>query len=295
VTALLAQGNGGQDEHVLGVALGHGWYSSVGGSEPSDVPRTLLAKLVVDGETVLATRGGAAGGWMCGQGPIAYDSVYNGETYDARMERAVEGWDLPGLDTTDGHWRPALANPSPPKGVLVSPKMPPIRRVEALAPVGITQPQAGVFVVDFGQNIAGRVAITLPRKGTEAGRPNVTMRHAEVLQHVGIVPEAEVQPGMIYVDNLRSARATDTYIFDDARGAPAAQVEWEPAFTYHGFRFLEITGHEPKLSDVRAWVMQTDVAEVGALDFSDPLLNRIQSAIHWGQRGNIMSVPTVRT
>lgn len=292
VTALLAAGGA---ENVLGVALGRGWYASAGGGEPTNVARTLIAKLVVDGETVLATRGGAAGGWVCGQGPIVYDSVYNGETYDARLARAVDGWDLPGFNAADGHWRPAARNTDPPKGALVSPKMPPVRRVEALTPVAIAQPQPGVFVVDFGQNIAGRVRLTLPR----AGRGNVTMRHAEVLQHEGIVAADALQPGMLYVDNLRAARATDTYVYDDSSssvrdGGAGGTVEWEPAFTYHGFRYLEVRGHEPKLSEAVAWVMQTDVAEVGALDFSDDLLNRIHRAIHWGQRANVMSVPTVR-
>lgn len=291
VTALVA---GDSADNVLGAALGRGWYSSAGGGEPTDVARTLIAKLVVDGETVLATRGGTAGGWVCGQGPVVYDSVYNGETYDARLARAVEGWDLPGFDAADGHWRPAARNADPPKGALVSPKMPPVRRVEALTPVAIAQPQPGVFVLDFGQNIAGRVSLVLPR----AGRGNVTMRHAEVLQHEGIVPADQLQPGMLYMDNLRSARATDTYVYDDGsvRGegeGGAGTVEWEPAFTYHGFRYLEVRGHEPKLSEAVAWAMHTDVAEVGALDFSDDLLNRIHRAIHWGQRANVMSVPTV--
>lgn len=312
VTALV---HGGGAANVLGMALGNGWYTTNngafpnGGGEPTDVPRTFIAKLWVNGKEVLTTTAAgateglgtkkrtAAGQWRCAPGPILYDSVYNGEVFDAKVARQMAGWTGVSFQEDGRYWKPAVVSAKPPAGVLVSPMMPPVRKVAELEALSITEPKKGVFVVDFGQNFAGRVSLSLPRKGT-AG--NVTLRHAEVLQHDGIVPTPEA--GMIYVDNLRSARATDVYVFDSAATAhfnggggkegEEDMVVFEPTFTYHGFRYVEITGYEPRLSEVKGVVLHTDVDFVGSVTFSDPLLNKIQSAIHWGQRSNLMSVPT---
>eukprot|EP00624_Nannochloropsis_granulata_P004207 evm.model.NODE_3109_length_9620_cov_24.578066.3 len=308
VTGLVKGGEGSEGRNVLGVSLGNGWYSTNGGAEPTHVPRTFIAKLFVNGKEVLSTSSQQQQQWMCAAGPIVYDSLYNGEVFDGRLAARLVGWNDPaffktGTSGTAGSsgvaaaWVPAVVLSNPPTGKLISPKMPPIRRMEELAAISLTEPQQGVFVVDFGQNIAGRVALSLPRKG----KGNVTLRHAEVLQHAGIA--AVPEPGMISVDNLRGARATDVYIFDEDGREEAARigeeevkeeegVVFEPTFTYHGFRYVEIRGYEPRLSEVKAIVLHTDVAPIGDITFSDALLNQIQKAIHWGQRANIMSVPT---
>lgn len=300
--------------NVLGVALGNGWYATWGGGEPSRVRKTFIAKLFVNGKEVLAStaatraekkslgegdgtavsseRGADDALWVCGEGPVVYDSLYNGEVFDARRASRVQGWDTPEFKI-DSHWDFAMIAPAPPPGKLVSPKMPPVRRVAELPALSLSEPAPGVFVVDFGQNIAGRVAISLPRTGTG----NVTLRHAEVLQHTGIT--AHPVPGMISTDNLRSARATDVYMYGEGQGSDGRSgreegdvVVYEPTFTYHGFRYLEVRGYEPRLSDVKAVVLQSDAAPTGNIEFSDPLLSQLQAAIFWGQRGNLMSVPT---
>ncbi|KAM3577999.1 hypothetical protein VYU27_000102 [Nannochloropsis oceanica] len=312
VTGLIKGGERGGGGNVLGISLGNGWYSTNGGAEPTDVPRTFIAKLFVNGKEVLSTSSKQQEMWLCAVGPIVYDSVYNGEVFDGRLAARLVGWDDPaffktgisGAAGSDGFaatWVPAVVSSNPPTGELISPKMPPIRRMEELVAISLTEPQQGVFVVDFGQNIAGRVALSLPRRG----KGSVTLRHAEVLQHAGIA--AVPEPGMISVDNLRGARATDVYIFDEderENGRKEAarrregeveeeeRVVFEPTFTYHGFRYVEIRGYEPRLSDVKAIVLHTDVVPIGDITFSDALLNQIQKAIHWGQRANIMSVPT---
>ena len=310
VTGLIKGGGGGSEGgkggNVLGVSLGNGWYSTNGGAEPTDVPKTFIVKLFVNGKEVLTTSSTSLQQqqeqWTCAAGPIAYDSLYNGEIFDARIAARVVGWDTPTFSketaaatAAGAAWVPAVVSSKPPAGVLTSPKMPPIRRTEELAAVALTEPQRGVFVVDFGQNIAGRVALSLPRKG----KGNVTLRHAEVLQHAGIA--AVPEPGMISVVNLRGARSTDVYMYEEdgreegmegEEDDEEERVVFEPTFTYHGFRFLEIRGYEPRLSEVKAIVLHTDVAPIGEVTFSDALLNQIQTAIHWGQRANIMSVPT---
>ena len=149
-------------------------------------------------------------------------------------------------------------------------------------------------------------------KQIKAGQHNVTIRHAEVLQHEYVVETPE--KGMIYIDNLRSARATDVYIFNHTS---EDTVTYEPTFTYHGFRYVEIRGFEPRLSklmigygwrvnafmywwscfylligDIKGYVTHTDIGNIGSINFSSPILNQIQSAIHWGQRANIMSILT---
>ena len=109
-----------------GIALGNGWYATDGGSEPTATNRTFLGKLVVNGETVLTTSA-EGGGWTCAKGPITYDSIYNGEIYDARLEAAVKGWDTAGYDASE--WSAAVATDGP-QGTLVSPKIPPVRKIK---------------------------------------------------------------------------------------------------------------------------------------------------------------------
>jgi len=211
------------------------------------------------------------GEWTTEKGPLVEDDLVNGEVYDARLEH--EGWNTPGYD--DSQWAHAsLAEP--PRGRLASlAAFPPIAPVGTIKPVKITSSRPGVHVYDFGQNFAGWVRLRLraPR-GTE-----VKLRHAELLNPDGTL---NVRPN-------RSARAEDTYI---AKGG--GLEEYEPRFTYHGFRYVEVTGFPgaPNLDTLEGVVVNSDIETTGGFSCSNPLLNDIHRNVVWGQLSNLIAIPT---
>ncbi len=155
-------------------------------------------------------------------GPIRANNEYDGEIYDARRE--MDGWARPGFD--DSKWEPAqLVNA--PAGVVVAQMAEPLRVVESIRPVKVTEPHPGVFIFDMGQNMVGWCRLKV--KG--AAGETVWLRHAETL----------TPAGDLYLDNLRGARVLDEYVLKGT----AAEV-WEPRFTYHGFRYVEVRGYPGK-------------------------------------------------
>ena len=257
VTSYLRQG-----PNAVAVMLGQGKFDG----------RVLLFQLNIDtqgGEKRLEIASDTS--WRVHPGPIVSDSVYDGETYDARLE--TPGWDMPGF--SDAAWKPATAAEAP-KGELSAQMMPPIRVVDTILPLKMTSPKPGVYVFDMGQNFSGwvRLRVRGPR-GTE-----VRLRHAELLY----------DDGTLNVENLRTARATDVYYL---RGDPNGEV-YEPRFTYHGFRYVEVSGYPgtPKPGDVMGAVVNSDVAATGGFAASKPILNEIQRLVYWGTRSNLHSIPT---
>ncbi len=256
VTNLLQQG-----ANAVGLILGQGWYGS----------RAALLQLNIEMEGGQRAEVVTDASWKVRQGPILADSIYDGETYDARQE--TPGWDRPGF--ADVGWQAATLV-DPPKGVLSAQMMPPIRVTDTIIPLKMTNPRPGVYVFDMGQNFAGwcQLRVRGPRGTT------VRLRHAELIY----------DDGMLNVENLRRARATDVYIL---RGDGEEEV-WEPRFTYHGFRYVEVTGYPgtPRLDSIRGRVVHTDVKPHGNFAASKPILNQIQRIILWGIRSNLHSVPT---
>lgn len=224
----------------------------------------------------------AAATWMCGAGAQLDDDVYDGVTYDARLE--TTGWDVPGFDASN--WTAAVLRADPGGATpttMSTQAMPPISVQTEIDAIGMWQPAPGVTVFDFGQNFAGFVRLTLP--APVAPGVTITLRHAEVLQH----PPYGPIDGSIYVGNLRSAKATDTYT---TRGSSGAEI-WEPQFTYHGFRYVELTGlADPSLDTVKGLFIRTGVDHVGALAFPETAqpLNQLAHAVQWGIGCNLMSV-----
>ncbi|PPL17635.1 glycoside hydrolase family 78 protein [Microterricola pindariensis] len=261
-------------DNAIGAWLGDGWYRGrIGfhGGYPnlygSDI--SLIAQLEVthhDGRrTVVATDSD----WSAGFGPILASNLYFGEHYDAREERA--GWSEPGFD--DAGFTPvAIAERDP--ATIVAPQGPPVRCTETLRPVSVSTSPSGATVLDFGQNLVGRLRI---RVAGERGA-TVTLRHAEVMQD-----------GEIYTRPLRGALATDRYTL-----AGADTEIWEPRFTFHGFRYAEITGWPGEFdpSMVEALVYHSDMERTGWLETSDPLINRLHENVVWGMRGNFVGLPT---
>ncbi|MEU1168693.1 family 78 glycoside hydrolase catalytic domain [Streptomyces sp. NPDC005921] len=204
-----------------------------------------------------------------GEGAVRANGVYDGVTIDATLEQA--GWNLPGFD--DRGWEPAEAVERD-LATLVDPAAPPIRRIEELPPLGIRSSRRGTTIVDFGQNISGWVRLRLAGPRGHA----VTVRHAEVL--------VDGEPDYT---TLRTARATDRYVL-----AGTGPEEFEPRFTFHGFRYAELEGLPGPLSvaDVRAVVVHTDMPRTGWFTTSNPLVNRLHDNVVWSMRDNFVGLPT---
>jgi alpha-L-rhamnosidase len=204
------------------------------------------------------------------EGPIRSNNEYDGEIYDARKELA--GWSTPGFH--DAGWQQAQLVDGPP-GVLASQSIAPIRVQETLKPIAVHEVRPGVFVYDMGQNMVGwcRLTVAGPRGTT------VTLRHAERLR-----PD-----GFLYMDNLRSAEAMDTYILK-GKGTEV----YEPRFTYHGFRYVEVKGFpgKPTLASLEGREVHDNLERVSAFTTSNPLINQIYHAVLWGAKDNYRSIPT---
>lgn len=203
-------------------------------------------------------------------GPIRANNEYDGEFYDARME--MPGWSRPGFD--DSKWEPVQLVHAPP-GALRAQMAEPLRVIETLAPKSVKEIRPGVFIYDLGQNMVGWVRLKV--QGPAGAQ--VRIRLAESLRG----------DGDLYVDNLRGARATLHYVLKG--GEPET---WEPRFTYHGFRFVEITGYpgRPTLDAIEGRVVHDAMEPAGQWESSHSLLNRIHRNIYWGIRGNYRSIPT---
>jgi alpha-L-rhamnosidase len=257
-------------KNAFGAMLGGGWaLLGAGGPAPYNQPALLLQVNIelADGKTVQVVSDNS---WKVTAGPIVSDSVWDGEVYDARRE--LPGWDSPGFD--DSAWSAAQILEGS-KGTLSAQMMPPIQDVDSMVPVALTHPQPGVYVYDLGQNFSGWVDlhVTGPR-GTQ-----VQLRFAELLYDTG----------MINRENIRGAKSRDIYIL---RGD--GEESYHPRFTYHGFRYVEVTGYPgtPSLDSVRGHVVHTAVKTTGSFVASKPLLNQIHKVIRWSDLTNLMSVPT---
>ncbi len=267
VTSLLHQGRNG-----FGIILGDGWYSGfvgLGGRNRYGNMPVAMGQLEVqytDGsqETIRTDAS-----WKVTTGPLVQSDMLMGETYDARKE--IPDWNRAALD--DSRWQAvAVKKVSVP---LVAACDAPVRKTQELKPRAVSEPAPGHFVFDLGQNMVGWARLRV--KG--APGEQVTLRFAEILN-----PD-----GTIYTTNLRGAKCTDQYTLKGG-----AEEVYEPRFTFHGFRYIELAGYpgKPALDAVTGIVIHSDTPPSGSFTCSDPLINQLQSNIRWGQRGNFLSIPT---
>ncbi|WP_456285349.1 glycoside hydrolase family 78 protein [Microbacterium sp. JZ70] len=265
VTDLLVSG-----DNTIELRLGDGWYAGrVGFFQQrglyGDAP-AVLAQLEIADVHGAQTRIATDSTWASAPGPVLRSDIYDGEVHDARHE-------LPALTRDElATWARAVETDVP--GDRIAPALlPPSRRHETLAPVSIGTAPSGETVVDFGQNLVGRarIHVDLPAGTT------LRLRHAEVLEH-----------GELAVAELRSAQATDWYTSD---GSPSV---WEPAFTFHGFRYLGITGWSGPIDPdaVCAVVIHSRMRRIGEFRTSHPGLDRLHENVVWSTRGNFLSLPT---
>ncbi|NPU97752.1 MAG: family 78 glycoside hydrolase catalytic domain [Candidatus Omnitrophica bacterium] len=276
VTGMLRQG-----ENVIGAMLGEGWYAGmVGLLGPRQYGSRLgfLAQLEIecgDGTTRTVVTGPS---WrITDQGPIRGSDIIRGETYDARLE--MPGWDTPGFD--DSAWQPVSLLP-PGDVKLVAQPNEPIQITQELSPLNITEPTPGVYVFDLGQNMVGWCRLRI--RG-EAGQ-RIEIQHGEMLN-----PD-----GTVYTQNLRDHNRRDPvqeYQKDVFIGRGGEAI-FEPHFTYHGFRYVEVRGltRKPSRGDMAGCVFHSAAPLNGTFECSDPMLNQLMKNIVWTKRGNLHSTPT---
>jgi alpha-L-rhamnosidase len=270
VTKLLHAGS-----NAIGVLLGNGRFYAPRSNIPVFTRTFGLpeARLQIEVEYDNGKRITVAtdGSWKATtDGPIRANNDYDGEEYDARKEQS--GWSLPGFD--NGAWI-AAQEMSPPLGTVRAQMIVPMRVMRDINPVNITQPVPGAYVFDMGQNIVGWCQLHI--SGPAGSR--ITLRHAERLR-----PD-----GMLYTDNLRSARQTDVYILK-GKGTEV----YEPRFTSHGFRYVEVRGLPslPSLSLLTGRVVYDALEENADFATSNKVINQVYQNMLWGDRGNYHSIPT---
>jgi alpha-L-rhamnosidase len=276
VTSMLASG-----ENVIASSLAGGWYAGrvfKFTEREHKVPAKLLAQLEITYEDGSKKIIASDNEWKASlQGPIRFASIYDGERYEQSKE--LGRWNESAKIKEPSAWLPVTTE-SIDQNVALSPKRhAPIRHTDTLSPISIVSNEKlheqGVVIYDFGQNMVGVPQIELPViKGQE-----VTLRFAEALHK-----------GEFYTDNYRSAQSTNVYV-----PAKTELIRYQPTYTYHGYRYLEISGFdsskEPNLSWARALVHHSDVSLHASFNSSHSKLNKLSDNILWGLRSNFYDIP----
>ncbi|KAI0135873.1 glycoside hydrolase family 78 protein [Daldinia grandis] len=273
VTELLVAG-----DNALGITVGEGWYSGrlgYGAGSRNLWGDTLgaMALLVItsNGKTQSVRTDKS---WMSSTGPIVTSEIYNGEVYDSRLEQT--GWSTPGFLVPDTAKWIAVKELEAPYGILTAPDGPPIRRIQEIKLQEVLTSPAGKTILDFGQNFAGWLKLTVKGKRGET----IKLLHTEVLED-----------GEVAIRPLRNARQADHITL-------SGQLQtWEPSFTYHGFRYVMVDGwpedDTPLNNDsVTAIVVHSDMEETGSFECSDELLNKLHANVRWSMKSNFMSIPS---
>ncbi|WP_433021412.1 family 78 glycoside hydrolase catalytic domain [Kribbella sp. CA-294648] len=274
VTGLLRSG-----DNVLGAELGRGffglstsntwrWHQTPWNAEPR-----LLARLVIEHSDGTVTEIVTDDAWRVTDGPTRSDSLFCGETYDARLH--PDGWDEAGFD--DSGWSAALVVPAP-RGEVRAQEHEPIRVIEDVAPVSFTQPKPGVWVADFGRTTAGWTKL---RVSAPAGT-TISLTHGEWL----------LADGTVFAQNKHVHK--DRFQRDEYIASGNGIEEWEPRFSYKGFRYVQLEGFpgEPTTGSVTMRVVHSDVAMISRFSASQPLYEQIDQAMRRTVLNNLHGIPT---
>ncbi len=263
-------------KNVLGVMLGNGWYNQNRVWTPAMAygPPLVIAQLVVKYKNGASEILCTDESWKWHPGPVVSNNIYAGEVFDANLE--VAGWSMPGLEDTN--WRNAKkAVIFPPK--LVMQNMEPMRRMGEIQPVEIFEPSSKTWVFDFGQNFAGWVRLRV--KGVKGQK--ITLRFAEELDQ-----NHNIDPTSTGVFATKVVQ-TDQYT------CKGGGIEiWEPRFTYHGFRYAEVTGLESKPAKelLTGIVVYSSMKKAGEFSCSDSTINRLHDLALWTIKSNVHGIPT---
>jgi len=261
-------------KNTIGVTLGSGWYRGFiawGGQHNfygKDL--ALLFQLEIrysDGSSEIIASDGS---WKATAGPIRNSEIYDGETIDGREEKT--GWTLAGYN--DAGW-PSVKTAALPFEHLLASSSEPVRKHETFTGKRVFTTPKGEKLIDFGQNLVGWVVVKVKGKAGD----KIRISHAEVLD----------KEGNFYTDNLRIAKAQDTYILKGD-----GEESFEPHFTFHGFRYIRIEGYPGELlpDHFTAVALYSDMPKTGSFQCSNTLVNQLQHNIEWGQQGNFLDVPT---
>lgn len=279
--------------NAIGVWLGNGWFKHFssnlfpeGRPTPYSPHLQLLFQLHIKHTDGSITRLGSDEGWKTSDSPIVENSIYDGEIYDARKE--MPGWNRAGFD--DSNWENAVELSTPNERIIDSQLAEPMRVIKTIRPVRMWEPVEGVYVYDFGQNITG-----WPRLRVSGGESKkiILRTSPETVHSIALMKEESSLVGLIDTVDVapnRSAKARNIYI---SKGDSLGE-EYEPRFTYQGFRYVQVEGYpgKPDFTTLDARVVHSDVESTGKFECSNDLLNQIHQNIIWGQLGNLHSIPT---
>ena len=256
--------------NAVGVMLADGWYRGSIARKSYEDKSAALVQIQVrfkDGSRLMI---GSDETWKSTIGPILFSDIYDGETYDARLEK--KGWDQSGYAAADWSGVKVMDHP---KQILIAPAGPPVRKIQEIKPVRLFKTPAGETVVDMGQNMVGWIRFRV----SGAAGSRVKLRHAEVLD----------KAGNVYIANLRAAKQTVAYTLK----GEGTEV-YEPHFSFQGFRYLAVDDFpgKPALENFTGVVVHSEIPPTGTFECSNPMLNQLQQNIQWGQKGNFVDVPT---
>lgn len=265
-----------EGENCIGAIVGDGWFKSnlnaVGRNQYGDNVGFMmnLALEYEDGSVDYVLTDNS---WKASSGGVLYSDNQNGEYFDARLED--ENWCKVGFD--DSAWHSAV-NTMPLECSWTRMKAsigPQVKENIILSPINICHDKNGAVIVDMGQNMVGYASLIIKNAEVET---KLTIRHGEMLK----------DDGTLYTENLRSALQTDTYI------CKGGIEKYQPRFTFHGFRYLEISGlgYMPEKEDIQGHVIFSACRQTGTIETGSPLVNKLFSNALWGQRGNFVGIPT---
>ncbi|PON23294.1 hypothetical protein TGAM01_v207821 [Trichoderma gamsii] len=275
VAAVLAP----ESSNVLGVEVAEGWFAGRLGMDNKRCfygsRLAFIAQLEVVYQTGETHTLASDNTWKSHYSAVTRSEVYDGEDYDSREEQ--RGWTLdPAFG--DGSWRSTeeLAFPS---ASLVASDSPPVRIMEEIVAVDVFKSKSGQTLVDFGQNLVGKLQVRLPTSASDGHK--ISFSHAEVLEH-----------GELGTRPLRGARPVDNVVLSQHQPST-----WSPKFTFHGFRYVQVDGWPdnerlPSRDDITALVMHSDMNRTGWFSCSEPLINKLHQNALWSMKGNFLSVPT---
>ncbi len=262
-------------KNVVGAMLGDGWYRGCFGWWENNRNNYgnqlgLIVQIQIDYQDGSRQTVVTDPSWKASQGPLLQSDIYNGETYDARLE--MPGWSAAGFDASNWSGAKTLNHS---KELFVSPEGEAIRKTKELKPQKLIITPKGEQVIDLGQNMVGWIRLKVQGSAGE----RVTLHYAEVLD----------QAGHFYTENLRAIECVDRYTLKGT-----GMELYEPRFTFHGFRYVKVEGYpgDLGLDSITGIVVHSDMEQIGHFECSDSLINQLQSNIEWGQRGNFLDVPT---
>ncbi len=283
-----------QGENAIGVMLGNGWYTPFplrvfGRIDLREVLTTGEPKFIshlevefTDGSKKII---GSNPDWKTAPGPIIRNNVYLGEWYDARDEKP--GWQSPGYN--DKGWK-NTQKATAPEGDLVWQYIPPIKHTKTVYPLAIEEPKPDTFVVDMGQNFAGVIRFrTQAPRGTE-----IVFRYSELLYPDGTLDTRTTAATQIKKGGIQGGPgAPETAWQEDRYICKGEGMEvFQPKFTFHGFRYVEITGlpKAPGLNHIEGIRLNSDLPDNGQFSCSNNLFNTVQDVTEWTMLSNVFSI-----